>query len=128
MAYRVLIVDDSPAMRSFIRRVMQISGFEFERCLEAGDGAEALSMLESEWVDVILTDINMPHMNGEQFVRRLEEDDCMRSIPVLVVSTDGTERRIHQMLSLGAKGYVSKPFTPQTLRGELERLLRTSYV
>jgi two-component system chemotaxis response regulator CheY len=128
MAYRVLIVDDSPAMRSFIRRVMQVSGFEFDQCLEAGNGEEALNVLESEWVDVILTDINMPQMNGEQFVRHLEEDDCMRSIPVLVVSTDGTEKRIHQMLSLGAKGYVTKPFTPETLREELERLLGVPHV
>ncbi len=123
MAYRVLIVDDSPVMRSFIRRVMDVAGFECDRCLEAGDGEEALGLLRGEWVDIILTDINMPRMNGEQLLENLGEDDCLRSIPVLVVSTDATETRIQSMISLGAKGYVAKPFTPETLGRELTRLL-----
>jgi len=79
------------------------------------------------WVDLILTDINMPCMNGEEFVRRLEQDECLRSIPVLVVSTDSTSQRIRQMLTLGAKGYLAKPFTPEGLRGELERLLEVTH-
>jgi len=127
MAYRVLIVDDSPAMRAFIRRVIEVSGFDCAACLEAGNGEEALSVLGQEWVDLILTDINMPSMDGEQFVRRLEQDECLRSIPVLVVSTDSTNRRIHHMLSMGVKGYLAKPFTPETLRGELERLLEAPH-
>ena len=128
MSYRVLIVDDSPAMRSFIRRVIQISGFDCDLCLEANNGEEALHILEVEWVDVILTDINMPTMNGEQFVRRLEADESLSSIPVLVVSTDCTGFRIQQMLALGAKGYLPKPFTPKALREELERVLEAAYV
>jgi two-component system chemotaxis response regulator CheY len=127
MAYRVLIVDDSAAMRSFIRRVMNISGFECDRHLEAADGREALEVLGREWVDLVLTDLNMPGMNGEEFVRRLEQDECLRSIPVLVVSTDSTSQRIQQMLTLGAKGYIAKPFTPEDLRLELERLLEVSH-
>ena len=128
MAYRVLIVDDSAAMRSFIRRVMNISGFECERQLEAADGREALDVLGREWVDLILTDINMPGMNGEEFVRRVEQDEGLRSIPILVVSTDSTSQRVQQMLTLGAKGYISKPFSPEGLRLELERLLELSHV
>lgn len=123
MAYRVLIVDDSPAMRAFIRRVIQISGFDCEDCFEAGNGEEALNLLDHEWVDLILTDVNMPGMDGEEFVRRLEADERFRSLPVLVVSTDATEKRIDRMLKLGARGYVTKPFTPEALREELERLL-----
>lgn len=123
MAYRVLIVDDSAAMRSFIRRVMEISGFECDVCLEAANGKEALEVLRREWVDLVLTDINMPTMNGEEFVRQLEQDEALRSIPVLVVSTDGTSQRIQQMMTLGARGYLAKPFTPEGLREELERLL-----
>lgn len=127
MPYRVLIVDDSPVMRSFIRRVMDVAGFEYEHCLEANDGEEALSMLRSQWVDIILTDINMPRMNGEQFVQNLAADECLRSIPVLVVSTDATDKRIQSMISLGAKGYVAKPFTPEMLQQELTRLLGESH-
>jgi two-component system, chemotaxis family, chemotaxis protein CheY len=123
MAYNVLIVDDSPAMRSFVRRVLNLSGFTVGRCLEAGNGQEALDLLRKEWVDVVLTDINMPTMDGEQFVRLLEADEALRSIPVLVVSTDRTEGRVQQMLAIGAKGYVAKPFLPETLREEMERVL-----
>jgi len=126
VAYRVLIVDDSAVMRAFIRRIMLLSGIEAAEFLEAGDGGEALEILRREWVDVVLTDINMPGMDGEQLVRRLEQDDLLKSLPVVVVSTDRTESRVSQMISLGARGYVKKPFLPETLRAELERVLGAS--
>jgi two-component system chemotaxis response regulator CheY len=127
VAFRVLIVDDSPVMRAFIRRIIVLSGIEGAEFLEAADGREALNLLRSQWVDVVLTDINMPLMDGEQLVRCLEADDVLKSVPVVVVSTDGTESRMHQMLSLGARGYVKKPFMPETLRQELERVLGGAY-
>ena len=128
MAYNILIVDDSPAMRSFVQRVLDLSGIEVKECLQAANGKEGLDVLRNEWVDVIISDINMPIMDGEQFVRSIEADESLRSIPVVVVSTDGTDGRVRQMLGLGAKGYVSKPFLPETLRRELERVLGVSYV
>ena len=123
MAYCVMIVDDSRSMRSFVRRVMDLSGFEVDSCFDAANGAEALALLHAHPVDIILTDINMPEMNGEDFVRELEQEEKFRSIPVVVVSTDATQNRIRRMLDLGAKGYVVKPFSPEALRGELERVL-----
>ena len=123
MAFRVLIADDSPAMRSVIRRVIQLSGFEVEEFLEAADGGDALRLLASEAVDVVLTDINMPNVNGEQLMRSMQAAESLRSTPVIVISTDSTEHRIHRMLDLGAKGYVTKPFFPEGLRRELERVL-----
>jgi two-component system chemotaxis response regulator CheY len=123
MGFRVLIVDDSPAMRSVIRRVIVLSGFALEECLEAGHGGEACQMLRERPVDVILTDINMPVMNGEQFLNSIRGDKSFEGIPVVVVSTDATENRIRRMLELGAQGYITKPFFPESLRGELERVL-----
>ena len=123
MEIDVLIVDDSPVMRAFVGRVLQLSGMPIKRRLEASNGREALDLLRNEHVDLILTDINMPGMDGEQFVRCLEQDQALRSIPVVVISTDGTENRVHRMLSLGARGYVTKPFLPETLRNELEQVL-----
>jgi two-component system chemotaxis response regulator CheY len=122
-----LIVDDSAVMRAFIRRIIVLSGMEGAEFLEAGEGGEALSILREHWVDVVLTDINMPAMDGEQFVRRLAADDLLKSVPVVIVSTDGTDSRIRQMCSLGARGYVRKPFMPETLRLELERVLGGAY-
>lgn len=128
MAFSVLIVDDSPVMRGFIRRVMTLSGFEVGECFEAADGEEALAQLQQHPVDVILTDINMPKMNGEELLRRLETDERFRSVPTLVVSTDATKQRILRMLSLGAEGYMTKPFSPEALREELERILGDRHV
>ncbi|HEX5227180.1 MAG TPA: response regulator [Bryobacteraceae bacterium] len=123
MAYSVLIVDDSPVMRSFIRRVLALSGFEVEEYVEAGNGEEALTQLAAHRVDVILTDINMPQMNGEELLKRLCADGVLRTTPAVVISTDATNDRIVRMIELGAQGYMSKPFTPETLREELERVL-----
>jgi two-component system chemotaxis response regulator CheY len=123
MAFSVLIVDDSPVMRGFIRRVLTLSGFDVGEWLEASNGEEALARLEGHSVDVILTDINMPKMNGEELLRRLETDARLRSVPTLVISTDATKARILKMLSLGADGYMTKPFSPEALREELERVL-----
>jgi len=123
MSLSFLIVDDSPAMRKFIRRALQFSGLEIGECLEAGSGKQALEVLREQLVEVILTDINMPEMNGEEFVRQVEADEKLRRIPVIVVSTDGSEGRVRQMVSFGAKGYVIKPFAPEAIRSEVERVL-----
>jgi two-component system chemotaxis response regulator CheY len=123
LAYNVLIVDDSPAMRGFVRRVLDMSGLKVSQCHQAGNGQEALELLQREWVDVILTDINMPVMDGERLVQCLGGDESLRSVPVLVISTDRTEGRVRRMLALGAKGYVAKPFLPEMLREEVERVL-----
>ncbi len=123
MAYSVLIVDDSPVMRSFIRRVLTLSGFEVGECVEAGNGVEALAQLSAHRVDIILTDINMPGMNGEELLLKLQADGTLKTTPAVVISTDATNERIVRMIELGAQGYMSKPFSPESLRDELERVL-----
>jgi two-component system, chemotaxis family, chemotaxis protein CheY len=123
MAYRILIVDDSPLMRAFVRRVIVLSGFELSACLQASNGLEALALLRKEPVDAILTDINMPQMDGEEFLRQLAQEETLRAIPTIVISTDATAKRIDRMIELGARGYVTKPFVPEALRAELERTL-----
>lgn len=128
MALNIMIVDDSPVMRVFLRKVVQLTGLPVGEYCEAGDGEAALQGLRQRWVDLILTDINMPHMNGEEFVRQLEADEMLRDIPVIVVSTDASRERIDRMFKLGARGYISKPFQPETLRDEVERILGGQHV
>ncbi len=123
MAWNILIVDDSPAMRNFVRRVMQLSGMDVNQYVEAANGAEALAAAESNRIDAVLTDINMPVMDGEEFVRHFREAPAYRDKPVIVISTDATAHRIHNMLALGANGYLQKPFGPEQLRQEVERVL-----
>jgi two-component system chemotaxis response regulator CheY len=123
MAFNVLIVDDSASMRKVIRRVLMLSGFDVGSCLEAGDGLEALEVLEREWMDVVVTDINMPNMNGEELLEKLSADAMRCSIPVLVVSTDRSDDRLKRMMALGARGYVTKPFLPETLGAAMAQIM-----
>ena len=123
MAFDVLLVDDSPSMRKVIKRVLMLSGFDVGRCLEAGDGLEALAVLDLEWIDVVVTDINMPNMNGEELIERLAADPLRCTIPILVVSTDRSDERLQKMLALGARGYVTKPFVPETLGSEMAKII-----
>jgi two-component system chemotaxis response regulator CheY len=128
MALNVMIVDDSPVMRTFIRKVIGLTGLDVGEYCEAGHGEEALALLRERRVDVVLTDINMPRMNGEEFVRQLENDELLRTIPVIVVSTDASHSRVQQMLALGARGYVTKPFLPEALRDQVEKVLGVPHV
>jgi two-component system chemotaxis response regulator CheY len=128
MSYRILIVDDSPGMRAVLRRVVELSGIPVETCLSACHGKAALETLRSERVDLILTDINMPEMNGEELVSEIRKDPALNKIPILVISTDATSNRMQRMLELGAAGYVIKPFQPETLRYEVERVLGEVHV
>ena len=123
MAFNILIVDDSPAMRRVVRRVVHISGVDVGALLEAGNGIEALAVLRTEWIDLIMTDINMPGMDGEELLQEVRKDPLLSSIPVLVVSTDRSESRLQQMMALGAGGYIAKPFMPAVLSEEIDRLL-----
>jgi two-component system chemotaxis response regulator CheY len=123
MAFSVLIVDDSPVMRSFIRRVINLCGLDISYCLEAADGLEALVCLREKKIDIVLTDVNMPGMNGEELVRRMKTDGMLPNTATIVISTDATEQRIGRMIALGAHGYVTKPFSPELLREKLESVL-----
>ncbi|MBS1872929.1 MAG: response regulator [Acidobacteria bacterium] len=119
----VLIVDDSPLMRSFIRRILTVSGVRTKDVLEAGDGQDALDLMDKSPVDLVLSDINMPRMNGSEMLKRMSATPSMRTIPVIVVSTDATRQRMDTMQQMGAQGYIRKPFQPEALRCEIERVL-----
>lgn len=112
-----------PVMRKFIRRVLTISGLDIGACVDAEDGRQALDILRTNWMDIVLTDIKMPVMNGEDLLQSLAGDPVLRSIPVVVISTDHSPSRLSRMLSLGARDYLTRPFLPETLRDTLERQL-----
>jgi two-component system, chemotaxis family, chemotaxis protein CheY len=119
----VLIVDDSPVMRNFVRRVMRLAGFDEAEYLEASDGGDGLRRVQSTHVDLVLTDINMPNMNGEEFLAAMHADEALRGIPAVVISTDATHHRKARLTALGARGYIAKPFSPEALREEIDRAM-----
>jgi len=112
---RALIVDDSSVMRKIVERSLRQAGLNLT-VIEAGNGAEALGLLDTHPVDLILSDINMPVMDGLEFVRQLQTVEKLRGVPVVMITTEGSESNVVQALSLGAKGYIRKPFTPDQVK------------
>jgi two-component system chemotaxis response regulator CheY len=123
MPQDVLIVDDSTVIRQMVRRTMDLAGLDVGEVYEASNGIEALAQLNDHDVAVMLVDINMPTMNGVQLLRRMKENQRLKDIPIVVVSTEGSRERIEQLEEIGAFGYVRKPFQPEQLRDVLKPLI-----
>lgn len=121
---RLLIVDDSSAMRKMVERALRMADVEIEQVFEAGNGKEALAILQSNSVDLILCDINMPEMDGLEFLRRRSADGPAKGVPVVMITSESGEADVVQALSSGASGYVRKPLTPRQVR--VPRLTRIS--
>ncbi len=126
MAFNILIVDDSGTMRGMIKRTLQISGLDIGQVFEAANGIEALAQMAVNPIDVVLLDINMPVMNGIQFLGRVCDDERLRGIPVVIASTEGSDQRIADLMAAGAKGFVRKPFRPEQLRDVLTPIVGSS--
>ena len=123
MGKTVLIVDDSNTMRKIVSRSLRQAGIDFDTILEAGDGLEALEVLGANKVDVVLSDINMPNMTGLEFLKAKSEDDAIKDIPVIMISTETGADIIDEAKSYGAKGAIKKPFTPDLINETLGPLL-----
>ena len=113
---RALIVDDSSVMRKIIERLLRQAGVNLTQVFEAGNGAEALAALESNRVDLILCDINMPVMDGLEFVKQLAGVSNAKGVPIVMITTEGSESHVVQALSCGARGYIRKPFTTDQVK------------
>ena len=120
---RVLIVDDSSVMRKIVQRSLRQAGLELGQVVEAGNGIEALAAVKEGAFDLILTDINMPAMDGIEFLRQLGTVEGAKGTPVVMVTTEGSESRVVEALSIGAKGYIRKPFTPDQIKERVSPLL-----
>lgn len=123
MAFNVLIVDDSSAMRAVIKKTIKVSGFKVGEYLEAPDGKKALDILENSWVDLVLSDINMPNMNGLELIAEMNKNQDLKAIPVVMVTTEGSEKSVQKSMELGAKGYIKKPFQPEDIKKVLNEIM-----
>ncbi len=119
MAKTLMIIDDSATMRKIIMRTVRMSGLEFDKIEEAGNGAEALQKLDSEQLDIILCDINMPEMNGIEFVRKARELPSCNNTKIVMVSTESAQETIDGAIADGANGFITKPFTPENFHEKL---------
>ena len=119
----VLVVDDSAAIRKILQRVLRQTGMAIRTIHEAGDGEEALEILRVHQPALVLTDINMPKMDGLQFLAALKGSDQWRGIPVVMITTEGGEAKVGEAVKLGAAGYVRKPFTADQIKEKLAGIL-----
>jgi two-component system chemotaxis response regulator CheY len=114
MSLNVLVVDDSAVMRSMIIRTLEMAGVNLGEIFQAANGEEALQVLDANWIDLALVDINMPVMNGEQLIEEVRRREAIADLPIIVVSTEGSQTRIERLQQKGAK-FIHKPFTPETI-------------
>lgn len=123
MAKSLMIVDDSATMRKIIIRTVRMSGLEFDATEEAGNGKEALEKLQAKPVDIVLCDINMPEMNGLEFVKAARQLDCCKNTKIVMVSTESADDLIKNVMADGANAYITKPFTPEKFQEKLAPLM-----
>ncbi len=121
---KILIVDDSATMRKIIVHVLRKAELEVDEIVEACNGIEGIAALDrSPDVELIISDVNMPEMNGLEFVKKVRETRTKEALPVVMITTEGGEAVVRQALSNGANGCVTKPFTPETIRSALGAFL-----
>lgn len=120
---RALIVDDSSVMRKIVERSLRQAGLEPLAVLEAGSGVEGLDVLRTRQVDIIFSDINMPLMDGLEFVRQLHAQKLAEGVPVVMITTESSEEHVKQAIEAGAMGYIRKPFTADQVKRRVLPLL-----
>ncbi len=110
-------------MRGLLKKILTTSGLPIETILDASDGVEGLIRLRDNPINLILSDVNMPNMDGEEFVRQVKADKALRDIPVLMITTDNSTARVLRLRQLGAQGYICKPFTPEMVKEKVLGLM-----
>lgn len=123
MGYTVLVVDDSETIRGALLKAFKMAKLPMEEVVQAGDGREALAVLKEKWVDMVLTDINMPNMGGVELLAAMKGDPNFKDIPVAVVSTEGSQTRMATLKEAGIAGYLRKPCKPEEIRDLLHSVL-----
>ncbi|MCK4296583.1 MAG: response regulator [Candidatus Marinimicrobia bacterium] len=116
MALNILVVDDSAVVRAVFSKTFKLVGIPVGELYQAANGKEALEILNENRVDLVFSDINMPVMGGVEMIEKMSDDGLLKTIPVVVVSTEGSTTRIEQLKSKGISAYIRKPFTPELVR------------
>ena len=120
MSKKMLTVDDSPSVRKLVKFTLKAKGIQVS---SAGDGEEALDLIKQEDFDAIILDINMPRMNGLEFLKYIKENDQYASIPVIMLTTEGQDEDKDKAVALGATAYMVKPFKPTQLLTLIEKIV-----
>jgi two-component system chemotaxis response regulator CheY len=122
MAINVLIVDDSGVMRAMIQKTMKLSGLQIGEIHQAANGREGIEALERQWIDLVIVDINMPVMTGEEMIEHMQANPNLKTIPTIVISTEGSQTRIDRLQGKGVR-FIHKPFSPEIIRDTVKDVL-----
>jgi two-component system chemotaxis response regulator CheY len=123
MAHNILVVDDSTAIRKILIRVLRQTGLPIDEVFEARDGVEALEIVRNYPLKLILSDINMPNMDGLGLLAELKADPQWRHLPVVMITTEGSQEKVGQAIKLGSTAYIRKPFTAEQIQEKIGALL-----
>lgn len=127
MAFNILVADDSATMRVVIKKTVEMAGVPVGQFFEATHGKEALEILENNWIDVVLSDVNMPVMGGMELLGEIKKHEDFKHIPVIFITTESSEARMDEARQLGVDGYVKKPFQPETIKAILYEVLEKAF-
>jgi two-component system chemotaxis response regulator CheY len=128
MDLNVLIVDDSAAIRKILVRVLSQTDLPIKNLHEANDGSEALKILEHNDVSLVLSDINMPNVDGIELLTRIKAQPKYKNLAVVMITTEGSQAKVMEAVQLGAKGYVRKPFTAEQIKEKVLSCLKSAEV
>ena len=120
--YSVLIVDDSEIIRSVLQRTLSLAKIPLSNIYHAANGQEAVDILDNSWIDLVMTDLNMPVMSGFELIDIMYKRNDLNLIPIIVISTEGSALRIDELKDRGVKGYLRKPFTPESICTTLKQI------
>ncbi len=123
MSINVLVIDDSSVMRAMIRKSLQLSGLDLNEVYEAADGQQGIDILDYCCTDLIITDINMPVMNGEAMIEQIRNNPKTKDIPILVISSEGSKLRVERLKDKGV-AFIHKPFFPENIRDMIKTLMK----
>jgi len=126
MKLNLLVIDDSPVIRAMIIKTIKLSGRDDIVFYQAGNGKEGLDILENNWIDIVLLDINMPVMDGEELLNIMRNNSAFKDIPVIIISTETSKTRI-DLLEKKANGFIHKPFTPEAIASKIYELTEAKY-
>jgi two-component system chemotaxis response regulator CheY len=124
MDLNVLIVDDSSAIRKILVRVLSQTDLPIKHVHEASDGAEALKIVAANDISLILSDINMPNVDGLELLTKLRSTPKWKDLSVVMITTEGSQAKVMEAVQLGAKGYVRKPFTADQIKEKVLACLK----
>ncbi len=123
MAFNILIVDDSKTIRSVIKKTLEIAEIPVGELYEAENGQAGLAVLQENWIDIVFADINMPVMTGIEMIEKMNADNLLEKTPVIIVSTEGSQTRVEELIKKGVRAFIRKPISPETLRNVVNEVM-----